>query len=218
LTTKRTRMARPLRSTGITRLHRYYGTSRPCAPHRYSAPHGVRRLGVSLSRPATSGPPVHRGDTFPRSARKPGPRSRRLHAGHHLGSKQVSPRLIPGPHLRPGFDAVLILSTRHQRFAFARLRDPHLTRSRRAFSATLSTPALDRRTWRWFAASPCRTAAEGRSLHLPCSIAARSSPSTSSGSSFAFVAHRYRNVALTSVADSRVGPPRYCDEARSAVR
>ena len=69
-----------------------------------------------------------------------------------------------------------ILSTRHQWFAYARLLGPHLTRSRRAFSATLSTPALDRRTLRWFAASPCRAAAEdhqpnGRPLHLRCSTA-----------------------------------------------
>lgn len=68
------------------------------------------------------------------------------------------------------------LSTRRQRFTFVRLLGPHLTRSRRAFPATLSTPALDRRTLRWFAASPRRAAAEdhrpdGRPLHLRCSTA-----------------------------------------------
>lgn len=52
------------------------------------------------------------------------------------------------------------LSTRLQRFAFARLLGPHLTRSRRAFSATLRTPALDRRTLRWFAPSPRRAGTE----------------------------------------------------------
>ena len=31
-------MTRPLGSTRITRLHRYYEAARPCAPHRYSAP------------------------------------------------------------------------------------------------------------------------------------------------------------------------------------
>ena len=36
----------------------------------------------------------------------------------------------------------------------------YLTRSRRAFSATLSTTTLDRSTLRWFMASPCRAAME----------------------------------------------------------
>ena len=39
--------------------------------------------------------PYHRDDGFPRSAREPGPGSR-LCAGHRLGGKGVSPRLIPG--------------------------------------------------------------------------------------------------------------------------
>jgi hypothetical protein len=45
-------------------------------------------------------------------------------------------------------------------FAFARLLGSHLTHSRYAFSATLSTPALNRRTLRWFEASPCRATPE----------------------------------------------------------
>src|SRR5947209_18366307 len=66
--------------------------------------------------------------------------------------------------------------------AFARLRDPHLTRSRRAFSATLSTPALDRRTSRWFTASPCRATAKG---HQTVGLA----PSS-------LVQHRFRRYRL----------------------
>src|ERR1700736_1491001 len=50
----------------------------------------------------------------------------------------------------------LVLSTRHQRFALARLPGPHLTHSGCALSATLTTPALDRRSLRWFETSPCR--------------------------------------------------------------
>ena len=38
------RVARPLRSTRITRLHRYYGTVRPCFPLWYAPPHGFSRL------------------------------------------------------------------------------------------------------------------------------------------------------------------------------
>jgi hypothetical protein len=45
-------------------------------------------------------------------------------------------------------------------FAFARLLDSYLMRSHLTFFATLSTPALYRRTLRWFEASPCRAAPE----------------------------------------------------------
>ena len=40
LTTSRGRSVGPLRSTRVTRLHRYYEPVRPCASHRYSAPRG----------------------------------------------------------------------------------------------------------------------------------------------------------------------------------
>lgn len=155
-------MTRPRRSTRITRLHSYHGAVRPCASHRYSAPHGFRRLRFSLP-PTTAGQncatgrPWARDDRFTRSTPEPGPSSRRLHAGHRLASRQAPARLIPGICLAPGFDVSFPISTRHQRFTHVRLLGPYLTRSDGApFSATLSTPALDRRTLRWFAASPCR--------------------------------------------------------------
>jgi len=53
------------------------------------------------------------------------------------------------------------LTTRHQRFACARLPGPHLAQSSCAFSATLTTPALDRRSLRWFETSPCRAISGG---------------------------------------------------------
>ena len=65
-----------------------------------------------------------------------------------------SPRLVPGQRHLPGFDIVDTLSTRHQRFAFARLSETHLTGSSPAFSATLTTTAFDRRSLRWFEACP----------------------------------------------------------------
>jgi hypothetical protein len=37
-------MDRSLRSTGITRLHRYYEAVRPCPAHRYFPPRGWSRL------------------------------------------------------------------------------------------------------------------------------------------------------------------------------
>ena len=65
-----------------------------------------------------------------------------------------SPRLVPGQRHLPGFDIVDTLSTRHQRFASARLSETHLTGSSPAFSATLTTTALDRRSLRWFGTCP----------------------------------------------------------------
>jgi hypothetical protein len=181
-------MTRPLRSARTTGPHRYYEAVRPCAPHRYSAPHGFRRLGISLPRTtaghnSATGRPRARDDRFPRSTPKPRPSSRHLHAGHHLANQQAPARLIPGPHAAPGFDVTHMFTTRPQWFAHARLLGPHLTRSKRAFSAALSTPALDRRTLRWFAASPCRATAEahrptGRPLHLRCNTAPSARPST----------------------------------------
>src|SRR6266508_1481860 len=97
------RVTRPLCSTRITRFHRYYGAVRPCAPHRYSAPHSSCCLGVSLSWPSgvfstQATVSAHR---FPRSAQEPEQGSRHLHPGRRLGSKQVSPRLVPGQRLLP---------------------------------------------------------------------------------------------------------------------
>src|ERR1700693_2329702 len=83
---------------------------------------------------------------------EPGSDSRHLNAGRHAGSKRISPALIPGQRLLPGFDVVLTLSTLHRWFTRVRLSDPHLTRSRHAFSLTLTTGALDPSRSRWFGA------------------------------------------------------------------
>src|SRR5512135_3468053 len=105
--------------------------------------------------------PWHRGDRFPGSMFEPGSDSRHLHAGRHAGSQRISPALIPGQRLDPGFDVVLRLSTRHRWFPCGRLSDPHLTRSRRAFSLTLTTGALDPSRSRWFGACLRRPAPRG---------------------------------------------------------
>src|SRR5271169_257000 len=83
---------------------------------------------------------------------EPGSDSRHLNAGRHAGSKRISPALIPGQRLLPGFDVVPTLSTLHRWFTRVRLSDPHLTQSRRAFSLTLTTRALDPSRSRWFGA------------------------------------------------------------------
>src|SRR3989339_272462 len=59
---------------------------------------------------------LHRCDRSPRPPHKPMPSSRRLHAGRHLDSKQVSSRLVPGQRLPPGFDDIPTLSTSSRRF------------------------------------------------------------------------------------------------------
>src|SRR6266542_3211277 len=60
------------------------------------------------------------------------------------------------------FDVILDVSTLHLWFTCVRLPGSYLTHSLCAFSMTLTTPALDRRSSRWFEASPCRAASEGR--------------------------------------------------------
>jgi len=50
--------------------------------------------------------PSHPDDRFPGSLREPKPSSRRLYAGRHAGSKQVTPTLIPKQLLNPGFDVI----------------------------------------------------------------------------------------------------------------
>jgi hypothetical protein len=181
-------MTRPLGSTRVTGHRRYYEAVRPCAPRRYAAPAGLLLGDLPLPADGQTDPPACRGDRFPCSTQEPEPRSRHLHAGHHLASQQAPARLIPEQLLDPGFDVIQAVSTPHQWFASARLRDSHLTRSRRAVSATLTTPALDRRSLRWFAASPCRAATGGPppSLmqHRSRAVFATSKPS------FTFMAHR----------------------------
>ena len=115
LTAKPARTTRPLRSSPIT------GPS-PLTTRR-SAP--VPRTGTQpLAVPAAWGSPVRdrprantaplarspcRGDRFPRSMQEPRPRSRHLHAGHHLANQQAPARLIPELQSIPGFDVNLFL-------------------------------------------------------------------------------------------------------------
>jgi hypothetical protein len=62
---------------------------------------------------------------------------------------------VPGKGFAPGFDATVSVSMRQPWFTHVRLLVAHLTRSWRAFSATLTTPALDRRSLRWFGLPAC---------------------------------------------------------------
>ena len=159
-------------------LRHYYEPSRPCAS-RYSAPRGFRRLGSSLSRPAgrvLPGPATrrYRGDRFSCSMPAPATSSRHLYTGHRQGRTQAASWLRahpPGAPLSPERVPVRVLmpisclSMRQQWFTHVRLLVAHLTRSRRAFSGTLTTAALYRRSSRWFGLPACTANPEGHILH-----------------------------------------------------
>src|SRR5208282_4264336 len=65
---------------------------------------------------------------------------------------QVSVLACPEVITSPGFDIDCTISAFHRRFACARLSGPYLTESRPAFSATLTTIALNDSSSRWFEA------------------------------------------------------------------
>ncbi len=122
-----------LPSAGVTRLRRYYEPVRPCASHRYSAPHGS----TTWSSPFASRRQV---PTFrTRASRWPHavfmPATART-VGRH------PPSCIPGQQLEPGFGDVPTLSTRQQRFTRVRLTSAHLTGLIPPFAATLTTSAI----------------------------------------------------------------------------
>src|SRR5512143_2330774 len=150
LTPRRSWVIGPLRSMPITGTSMLLRAHPPLCPASVLWPLWGFHLGSSLGIEAT-------GSLF-----EPGSDSRHLHAGRHAGSQRISPALIPGQRLDPGFDVVLMLSTRHRWFPCGRLSDPHLTRSRRAFSLTLTTGALDPSRSRWFGACLRRPAPRGR--------------------------------------------------------
>lgn len=122
-------MTRPLRSTRVTRLHRYYETVRPRAPHRYSTSHGVDRLRISLSPPA---PPTSDsiGATGSHVPCKSPDQARAAYMPDAIWAvNRLPPDLSRSPGLAPVSTPLKFVTTRHQRFAHARLPDPHLTRS-----------------------------------------------------------------------------------------
>ena len=122
-------MTRPLRSARITGPQRYYETVRPRAPRRYSAPRGAGRLGISLS------PPAHRaGDSIGATGshvpcKSPGQARAAYMPDAIRAVSRLPPDLSRSPGHAPVSTPLRFVTTRQQRFAFARLPDPHLTRS-----------------------------------------------------------------------------------------
>src|ERR1700684_1051823 len=93
---------------------------------------------------------------------EPDPRSRRIHAGHHLANKQAPARLIPKQSTRLGFDVIYCLSTTHLRFTLIRLHrvTPDALKGT-PFPVRSAPTALNRSTLRWFAISACTATTEG---------------------------------------------------------
>ena len=120
-------MAHPLRSARVTRHHRYYETVRPRVRPRYSGPCGFCHLDLSLSQPnkldqiaRTTGSHVpHKSPDHARATSTP---DTTWAVSRHLPDQS---RSKPTPVSMSSNS----LTTRHQWFALARLRDPYLTHS-----------------------------------------------------------------------------------------
>ena len=83
----------PFAPAPLQGLPHYYEPFRPCAPHRYSAAHGVRRLRSSLSRPGKPPLAVVIGAT---GSPVPCQRLRRAHATSTPGTARAARRPPPG--------------------------------------------------------------------------------------------------------------------------
>ena len=165
-------MSRPLRSTPTPASRRFTATTGRSASERRLGTQCLRFLpsARSLSRPQQQGPAYRRSPSHvPCKSRRPG--SHRLYAGHHLANKRAPARLIPeegqGPPvlMSPKYLRRFNNDTRTgrpDRALLARLPDPHLTRSSRAFSLSLSTTVFSQCTTGRFSACPRRPTLEGQ--------------------------------------------------------
>jgi len=147
------------------------------------------RIGTRL----LTGPPLgvlpsHRGERFPRSAQEPALGSRRLHAGHHSGSRQASPELHPGPttgarfRWRPyAFDTS---SAVHSRSPSQRTPDGFIP----PFPARSPPRPLGQSSIRWFGPWSCNPSPRGQPSS-PVQHGCFESASTSEPPLRAFVAH-----------------------------
>lgn len=157
------RTGRPLRSTRVTGLQHYYGSIRPFASHRYSAPCGSSTCGLSLHIEAEGSHVPHKSLDRARAAFMP---------VTARTENRRPPSLVPGQQLEPGFDDVPTLSTLHRRFTCVRLPEPHLTGCP-AFSGTAHHPG------HWAHAAPGGlrpdpvVRSRGAIPHLSCSKAAQ---------------------------------------------
>ena len=108
---------------------------------------------------------------FSRSVQEPQtrltPPLRRAPPGQYTGTRQAHPEGTTGPPILMPSEIVTTPQQRHPpgppgRALLARLPDPHLTRSRRAFSLSLTTTVFSQRSTGWFSACPRRPTLEGQ--------------------------------------------------------
>src|SRR6267142_4699447 len=134
----------PFAPAPLQGLRRYYGLLRPCAPLRYSRPHGWSRLRLVPSRRQRDEAQVLTFHTKAWSSFAP-PTCRMP-----LGPYQGIPRADPGGRVIPRFWHRLI---RFRPFCDGSLALASLDRAcrdhRPGVSATLTTTALDRSSLRW---------------------------------------------------------------------
>src|ERR1700687_4739651 len=133
-------MTHPLRSTGITPLHRYYEAVRPSPAHRYFQPRGLSRLRLF---------PWHRrpGSHVPHKSQI------ELRAAYTPDAAWAVSEHPPSLFRKVGQPPVLTssnrISTLLQRVACARLSQSYLSKSCSDFSATFTTIAFDDSSLRW---------------------------------------------------------------------
>ena len=180
-------MSRPLRSTTTPASSGFTATTSRSASerlNRYSMPPvaavGTLPLAARRTDPQARTAALERSlSHVPCKSRRPG--SRRLNAGHHLANNRGQP---PGSSRERRCSPVSMPSDlKFRRLnndpqpgrpkrdpgpgALERLPGPHLTRSRRAFSLSLTTTVFSQRSTGWFDAYPRRADAGGpTSLHL----------------------------------------------------
>jgi hypothetical protein len=158
-----TAMTRPLCSTGITPLQRYYGAVRPSPAHRYFRPRGWSRLRLFPwhRRPGSHVPY----DSLVELRAAYTPDAARSVSGHPPSSsrRMGQPPVLTSPKQ---------ISTLLQRFACARLSRPCLPGSSPRLFRTLTTTAFDRSSLRWLEISTCCRPRRAL-LHLSYSCACR---------------------------------------------
>ena len=107
----------PFGPVPLQNLQPYYGPLRPCASHRYSGPCSFSRLDFSLHIETTGSHVPYKSLVRLRAAYMPDAAQ---------AAFRTTPKLIPEDRRTSGFDIVHGISTRHQRFACARLSGSHL--------------------------------------------------------------------------------------------
>ena len=153
-------------TTGRSASERRIGTQclRFLPRHAPSRDQGAQPPPISTGRQHRRSP-----SHVPHESRRPS--SRRLRAGRHLasnsGNRQTHPR---SESKTPGFDATYVLTALQQRHpkghhdppdALERLLGPHLIRSSRTSSLTLTTTVFSQRSPGWFDANPRKADAGG---------------------------------------------------------